>query len=425
MRRSDVPRALAAAGGARPVGAVGPERTSASAGAVLRAVLDHGPVARSTVARLTGLSPASVTGLTGHLLDAGLLRPAPEAAAPQGVGRPTLPLDVDSHGPLALGAHVAAAHTTLALLDLRGRVVASRRDPHPSASPDDVLAALADRVPTFVREHAAGRDLLGLGLASGGWVDAAAGTVVHHPVLGWHDVEVRHRLERRTGLPVHVDGHARALLRAEQLVGRHRARARASTVLLFVGNVVDAAFATGGPVHAGPRSAAGGIAHLPVGGVGEPCGCGRDGCLQSVASERAVLRRAREAGVPLPPGAGVRALADAALAGDDRAVEVLRERARTVGRAVAMLLDLLDPALLTVVEPGVGRVPGCLDELRAAVAAESRAGVDLEVVQASSFPAEALAVAGGAIVLDAVYSSPLTPLGVGSALPGQVRDERL
>ncbi len=66
-----------------------------------------------------------------------------------------------------------------------------------------------------------------------------------------------------TGLPVHVDGHARALVNAERLFGRCAGGGR-SVLHLFVGNVVDAAFATHDEVHHGPRSQAGAIAHLPL-----------------------------------------------------------------------------------------------------------------------------------------------------------------
>lgn len=95
---------------------------------------------------------------------------------------------------------------------------------------------------------------------------------------------MRELLGARTGLPVHVDGHARALVNAERLFGR--ARGSRSVLHLFVGNVVDAAFATNDEVHHGPRSQAGAIAHLPVPGGTEPCACGRTGCLQAELSER-------------------------------------------------------------------------------------------------------------------------------------------
>ncbi|NEA47758.1 helix-turn-helix domain-containing protein, partial [Streptomyces sp. SID10815] len=65
-----------------------PDRRRTSASAVLRSVLAHGPVARSTIARLTGLSPAAVSDHCARLARLGLIR---EAAAPRqsgGVGRP-------------------------------------------------------------------------------------------------------------------------------------------------------------------------------------------------------------------------------------------------------------------------------------------------------------------------------------------------
>ncbi|EWS95442.1 transcriptional regulator [Streptomyces filamentosus NRRL 11379] len=272
----------------------------------MSAILDHGPVARSTVARLTGLSPAAVTGHVGQLLARGLVREGAETAGPKGLGRPHIPVEIDTGRYLVAGAHVAVAHSTVSLMDLRGRIVAEDRQPHavgargpyatvPGGSPRGLatgpalLRDLADRLPRLVDAHAEGRTVLALGFATGHRVDPAAGVVVDHPHLGWRDVPVREILQAATGLPVHVDSHSRALARAEQLFGE--TSTRASTVLLFVGAVVDAAFASSGSLHLGPRSGAGSVAHLPLGSGGsggaEPCSCGRTGCLQTEVSERA------------------------------------------------------------------------------------------------------------------------------------------
>ncbi|WP_055589317.1 ROK family transcriptional regulator [Streptacidiphilus griseoplanus] len=392
LRRADIPQAR-------------PARRTSSAGTVLRAVLDHGPVARSTVARLTGLSPASVTGICTELLARGLLREAPETAGPRGIGRPHIPLDIDTGRHLVCAAHVAVPHTTLALLDLRGRVVAEERRPHRGLTPDQVLGALAARLPGLLAAHGGGeRSVLGLGVATGGWVDPGSGTVVEHPLLGWRDVPVRRLLAEATGLPVHVDGHSRALVHAEQLFGE--TRARASVAHLFVGNVVDAAFATAGTVHHGPRSAAGAVAHLPVGGSAEPCSCGRTGCLQAAVSERTLLRRGAALGIG--DGVSFAGLVALAVDGDPAAVSLFRERARLVGRAAALLLDVLNPEVLVVVEPGVSRLPQCLDDLRAEVRARSWVRRDPEhTVVVTSFPGAVLATAGGAVLLDSLYTDPL------------------
>ncbi|MGW6896467.1 ROK family transcriptional regulator [Streptomyces sp. NBC_01727] len=401
LLRSDIP-------------AAGPARRVPGTGSVLSAILDHGPVARSTVARLTGLSPASVTGHVGQLLARGLVRESAETAGPRGLGRPHIPVEIDTGRYLVAGAHIAVAHSTVSLMDLRGRIVAEDRQPHRTTDPHRLLAGLAERIPRLVSARAAGRTVLALGVATGHRVDPVAGTIVEHPLLGWRDVPVRDVLSAATGLPVHVDSHSRALARAEQMFGE--ASTRASMVLLFIGAVVDAAFATEGAMHRGPRSGAGSIAHLPLGAGGsggaEPCSCGRSGCLQSEVSERAMVRRAAEQGLLV---ASFRELLDQALAGEARAVALFRRRAGLVGRAAALLLDMFDPAVLVVVEPGAGRIPECLADLREQVAERSWVCDDPErAVVPSSFTGSVLATAGGAVALGALY---LDPLGPWPALP--------
>ncbi|MBM2620648.1 ROK family protein [Actinoplanes sp. LDG1-06] len=375
-------------------------RHSDSAGAVLRAVLDHGPVPRSSVARATRLSAASISGVAASLLDRELIREAPEAAGPPGIGRPHVPLDINPEAVAVVGAHIAVPHATVALLDLRGQVIAQHRTPHDGRDPASVLASLAERIRTL-REKRGKRRILGVGVATGGWVDAVTGTVVEHPALGWRDVPVGATLTAETGLPVRVDSNSRALLRAEQLFGAVAGRARQSAVHLFVGNVVDVAFATGGVVHQGPRSAAGAVAHLSVEGCAERCSCGRTGCLQAAVSEQTLVCRGG--------ATDLLSMVAAAQNGDARALALFEERARLVGRAAALLLDLFDPEVLVVAEAGANRIPACLEVLRAEVAAWSTAGADVpEVVRATSFPATVLAVAGGAVALDQVYARPLS-----------------
>ncbi|MFD9389532.1 ROK family protein [Streptomyces sp. NPDC060000] len=373
------------------------DRRRTSASVILRSVLEHGPVARSTIARLTGLSPASVTDHCARLTGLGLIREAAVPRRSNGVGRPHVPVDLDDSRFVVGGVHVAVPYTTVSLLDLRGRVVARRELKHRSVEPAEVLSRAADGLGALLAE-AVGCRALGVGVAVGGWVDRDSGTVVEHPLLGWRDVPVRETVGARTGLPVQVDGHARALVNAERLFGR--ARGSLSVLHLFVGNMVDAAFATHDEVHHGPRSQAGAIAHLPLAGGTEPCDCGRVGCLQVELSERTLCRRARQAGVI--DGVNPMHVIAAAEAGDPVAARLLRERARMVGRAAGLLLDVLNPERVVVTEVGVLYREDCLAALRDEVGAERSAAVS-----PSSFPDSVLAMAGGAVALDVLYRDPL------------------
>ena len=373
----------------------------------MRAVLDYGPVARSNLARLTGTSAASITGVSAALLDLGLLRELPAAAGPPGFGRPHVPLDLDTDRFAVVGVHVAVPRITVALLDLRGRVLARRLVGHDTPSPRDVIAHSVDEIAALTEEYA-DRRILGVGVAIGGWVDAETGVVVDHPVLGWSDVPLREMFARATGLPAYLESHGRALLRAEQLFGAHAARARESIVHLFVGNVVDAAFSVRGRVHGGPRSASGNLAHLPVDAdpaTTDWCACGRMGCLQAAVSEANIMRRAAELGVN---ASDVVDLAEMARVGDERVEGLFVERARVLGHAVAYLMDLFNPEVLTLVDAGFLWVPQARDVLLAEVAARSGTVEDPAAVILPSSFAEPLSVAGGAVLLHQIHATPLT-----------------
>lgn len=279
-----------------------------------------------------------------------------------------------------------------------------------------MLGELAVRLPRLAAAHAGGRTVLALGLATGHRVDPVAGVIVEHPQLGWRDVPARDILAAATGLPVHVDSHSRALARAEQLFGEESTRT--STVLLFVGAVVDAAFATEGAMHRGPRSGAGSVAHLPLGtaeaggdadgaGGGGRCSCGRTDCLQSEVSERAMVRRAAGQGQAVD---SFPELLDLALAGEPRAVALFRRRARLVGRAAALLLDMFDPEVLVVVEPGWAGCPSVwpISGTRwrsAPGSARTRSGPWCRPAS----PARCWPRPHGAVALGALYTDPLGP----------------
>lgn len=387
-----------------PVRLAEADRRAASASAILRAVLEHGPVARSTIARLTGLSPASVTGHSAGLARLGLIRDLPEQVRSNGVGRPHLPVDIDTARHVVGAIHIAVSFTTVALLDLRGRILASRRTPHETPSPAEIARRAGQSVLELVRANGSEATAIGVGVACGGWVDQDSGAVVEHSMLGWRDVPVRELVGSWTGLPVRVDGHSRALLHGERLFGA--ARGVGSVLHLFIGNVVDAAFAIDDAAHYGPRSQAGVIAHIPVAHSAEQCPCGRTGCFQASVSERTLARRAFERGIVGSPDFPL--LLAAALDGDEAAVGLLVERARLIGQAAAMLIDVFNPELVVVVEQAIPALPAALAALRAEIAASVRTQIEVaRSVVPTSFPGEALAVAGGSVFLDALYRDPL------------------
>ncbi|HEY2700952.1 MAG TPA: ROK family transcriptional regulator [Pseudonocardiaceae bacterium] len=384
-------------------------RRGASAGLVLRAILHHGPIARSKIARRTGLSAAAVTGHVAELAGLGLVRELPETAGPRGLGRPHVPIELDTERQLIGGVHVGVPAATVALMNLRGEIVASERIPHRRPDPLPILEHAAMVLRELLAACPGDAVPVGLGVATGGWVDPDSGVLVEHPVLGWRDVPVGRILTTQTGFPVAVDAHSRALLGAECLFGR--ARDQTSVLHLFVGNVVDAAFAIDGTVNHGPRSAAGAIAHLPVEGSDDVCGCGRVGCLQATVSEPTLVRKALRQGIIREPV--FRELMRTAENGDPRAKVLFTERATLVGRAAASMIDMLNPQLTIVADPGLRLFPESIALLRAEVRARSQVCGDVEnTVLATTFGGRALAVAACSAMANELFADPLGTLAM-------------
>ncbi|GAA2984269.1 ROK family transcriptional regulator [Streptomyces drozdowiczii] len=388
--------------------ATGDGRRETNAATVLRTVLDHGPVARRAIAGRSGLSQAAVSRQCTDLVQLGLIRELPEVGAGgNGVGRPQIPVDLhtgESDGPLVAGVHIGVPASTFGLLDLRGRLLDRRTFPHEGLASGDLPSAIVRGLRAFLDGAPRGRRLLGVGAALGGWVDPGTGTAVRHASLGWSGRPLAAELARGLGdVEVRVDNHARAVAQSEILFGRPEARR--SLVHLFIGNVVDAALGITGVVHQGPGSGAGDVAHLPVPDSTVVCPCGRSGCLEATVSNTALGRTAVRRGIVPWPDAFL--VVDAAAAGDRRADRLLRERARAVGRAAALLLDVLNPDLVVVTEHASLVNPEYLEEIRGAAVDHSHVCRDPERVVSPHAGTAVLPVAAGAVVLNPLFRSPL------------------
>ncbi|WP_040406032.1 ROK family transcriptional regulator [Amycolatopsis nigrescens] len=372
-----------------------------NAAAVLAAARLAGPLSRASIAARTELSMPTVSRQVAALVEAGLLHELPELATAGSIGRPRVPVDVNDRVIAACGVHVGVSTTTYGLADLRGRLLDSERVATPAGPPGEAFAQLAGRIRAFLRRWS-DRRVVGIGLATGGRVDAVNG-LLDHDRLGWRRVPARELLASATGLPVHLDGHVPAMATAELLFGPWNQPR--SLLYFYARQVVGIALAMDGRLHRGPGPD-GSVAHLPVGGD-EPCPCGRTGCLEVTVAEETVVRKAFQAGViPEPRISMLQAAADA---GEPEAVRLLDERANTLGRAVAMLRDIVNPDLIVLGGQAVTDSPSRFGELLRGFAGRTALpGTDLVTVTRFGQDVQAIAACTG--VLRQLYDYPFGTL---------------
>ncbi|OBI10942.1 hypothetical protein A5712_10585 [Mycobacterium sp. E2327] len=397
--------------------------SDSAAASVFRAVRLRGPVGRDVIAGVTSLSIATVNRQVIALLDAGLLRERADLAVSGAIGRPRVPVELNHEPFVTLGIHIGARTTSIVATDLFGRTLDTVETPTPLSAAGPALASLAESASRYLRRWHRRRPLW-VGVAIGGTVDSASGHV-DHPRLGWRQAPVGPVLADALGLPVSVASHVDAMAGAELLLGLRRfAPSSPTSLYVYARETVGYALVIGGRVHC-PTSGPGTIAALPahselLGGAGQ---------LESTVSDEAVLAAARRLKI-LPgvaPATRINGSATAmtdllrvARAGNRQARELLAERARVLGEAVALLRDMLNPDELVVGGQAFTEYPEAMEHVEAAFAANSvLAPRDIRVTAFGNRVQEAGA---GTVSLGGLYADPLGAMRRAGALDARLRD---
>jgi predicted NBD/HSP70 family sugar kinase len=318
-------------------------------GVVLRHVADHGPRSRATIALETGLNKTTVSSLVTELISLDLL--VERGLEQRGtVGRPGQVVELCGEGVVALGLEINVDYLAVRALDLtradryRSLDVQDNRNV-PVGDVLDRLAAHATSALDAVQ--AEGLRPVGATVALPGLVDAAGGSLLVAPNLGWTGVPVVQELSERLagpGFPLAAENEANLAAMAELWEGTARGL---RDVLYVSGEIgVGGGIIVGGELFRGAQGFGGEFGHMTLDPGGRPCGCGSRGCLETVAGLEALLEMAgldpTRASTTAGSGEPVAALASRARAGDDTALEALREGGRWLGIAIASAANLLN-----------------------------------------------------------------------------------
>lgn len=323
---------------------------------VLNTIRQFQPIARSEIAARTGLSPATVTGITARLLAEGWILEAGPGVA-NGGRRPVL-LQLDERSRFSVGVKLAAEEVSAAVGDLGAQLLEVVTLPLP-ADAEGIVETVAEAVERALDGAQVRRSaVIGVGVALPGVVDPKSGLSLFAPWHPWREFALKRLLGERLELPVLLENDANAFTLAERWFGAGIGRDHLIGVMISAG--IGAGVVLDGRVYRGARYAAGEIGHWVVEPGGPPCVCGQQGCLESVAGDRALARqgaRLLERGraallAQLVHGDPARVrrqeVVEAARRGDQECARLLETAAEAVGRAVAAMVNALNPEAVVV-----------------------------------------------------------------------------
>jgi glucokinase len=266
-----------------------------------------------------------------------------------------------------LGIDLGGTNVRVGVMDREGRVLAWNQVPiearrGPQAGLERIFQLIEDTLQQIKPIH-----LLGIGIGSTGPVDRKLGAIQNPYTLPtWENVDVVSPISQRYSVPVALENDADAALLGEYWCGA--GRGVSPLYMLTLGTGVGSALMVGGELYRGSGGFHPEAGHSIVDPSGPLCYCGAHGCLEILIAGPAIARRAQERAacgptclIELASGkieaidAGM--VAQAALAGDPIALQLVEETGYYLGLGLANILRMFYPAKILLYGGGLKSYP--------------------------------------------------------------------
>ena len=319
---------------------------------VLNAIRERGSVSRVELAEQIQLSRATISAITGALIDENLIHAHHVQFANGGPrGRPRVKLELNPDATYVVGVKLAAHQISIAVTDFTADVV--RSVTLPIRVTRQAVKVVADVIEDGIRRCVADAGLAmdrisGVGIGLPGIIDSPAGLCHQTPILGDGPIAFGRLMVDRLGIPVTLENDASLVILAEHWFGHGRGLGTFAAITLE--QTVSLGLMVGGELYRGANGIGPEFGHLKVDPAGRLCTCGKRGCVDAYASEAAIHRQAREIVEldeqtdDLPTPAAMRQIAELARQGDGDLLAIYRDAGAKLGLATALIVNTLNPA---------------------------------------------------------------------------------
>ncbi|MDG3088713.1 ROK family protein [Vibrio hannami] len=320
--------------------------------AVYRLIDQEGPISRIQVADVSQLAPASVTKITRQLLAHGLIKEVAQQASTGGRRAISLTTEVEPFHSIAV--RIGRDYLHYSLVDLGGTVLADGSAEFHYEHQGELLEGLISHLKVFLEEN---REILmnfiAIGIVLPGLVNPETGIVEYMPNTDIDSLELADKVREQFKVECFVGNDIRGRALAEHYFGA--SRDCQDSILVSVHRGTGSGIIVNGQVFLGFNRNVGEIGHIQIDPLGEQCQCGNFGCLETVASNPAVISRIKKliargynsslAGLEVIT---MRDVCEHALKGDELAKESLVRVGNMLGKAIAITVNLFNPQKIVI-----------------------------------------------------------------------------
>lgn len=248
---------------------------------VLETVLNHGPLSKIEISRMTTLSPTTVGNAIVELQMENLVGEIGKVVSPLG-RRPTL-LDIRWDSRTVVGLAVVDNQVVGVRTNIRANVQKTCIQEFETNS--DIISILKHVVNELMQGQDATR-VLGIGLATPGILNRKNGEIENIANFPWKNLNFAREIVQDTSVPWVIENDTNAAAIGEAYFGR--GRGVDSFCYVHVGTGVGAGLIVDRHILLGSRGYAGEVGHMTVDWKGKLCQCGSVGCLEAYVSWRAI-----------------------------------------------------------------------------------------------------------------------------------------
>ncbi len=305
----------------------------------------------------------SITKSVNELISEGFV--VESGYAPSSGGRRPLLYSIKSDAMYILAVAMDQISTRIQLLDLSNQAVAdSLTFDLRLKNNTEALETLIENINNYIAQSNIPKSkIAGIGMGMPGFVNVRQG--INYSYLHTIGESLTEYISKKIGLPVYIDNDSSLIALAEQKFGI--AKAQQNVMVINLGWGIGLGMIVNGEIFRGHNGFAGELSHIPILDDDTLCSCGKRGCLETVASMLVVAEKAIE-GIQDGRSTSLKntdnnpskilgdAILEAAGNGDPFAIELLSDAGFKIGKALAILIHIMNPE--TIVLSGRGARAG-------------------------------------------------------------------
>lgn len=326
---------------------------------VLNIIRENKTLSRQNLAKITGLTPAAISGIVRQLVEMGFVEET--GFGESNGGRRPVKLQFNPEAGYVVGAEITRKRTILGIVDLQARPVKIQEIPIDMINPREGITTLVNKIDEIIRlTGISEKKIMGAGFAFPGLWNRGSQLLKRSPNLGeqWSNIPLQDWLESSMKIPVSIENNSNAAALAEHTFGC--GKDVKNLVYVNLGEGFSAGVIMNDEILYGSLGYAGEMGHVVIVENGPLCNCGNKGCLESLYAVPALVHKANNEIALYRDDDGLkriwreqgeltsRDILSSAVVVDSYAWQLIRQAGWYIGTGIANIINFYNPEVVSL-----------------------------------------------------------------------------